>query len=169
MSIEKGITCSYTPDIYAEGYIAFVCPFVSRGKQCLWTTCIFFRVICLDCWKDHIGTLDSGERSLLFGLLVMFSIGVPGHHRECIDEVMICPTTPCQWRSIAAEFYQKWNFPHAFGALDGKHIAVRGPGGSGSTYFNYKQLYSVVLLALLDANYKFLWADIGGRGSASDV
>ena len=24
MSIEKGITCSYTPGIYAEGYIAFV-------------------------------------------------------------------------------------------------------------------------------------------------
>ena len=28
MSIEKGITCSYTPGIYAEGYIAFVFPFV---------------------------------------------------------------------------------------------------------------------------------------------
>ena len=28
MSIEKGITCSYTPDIYAEGYITFVFPFV---------------------------------------------------------------------------------------------------------------------------------------------
>ena len=26
MSIEKGITCSYTPGIYAEGYIAFVFP-----------------------------------------------------------------------------------------------------------------------------------------------
>ena len=28
MSIKKGITCSYTPDIYAKGYIAFVFPFV---------------------------------------------------------------------------------------------------------------------------------------------
>ena len=28
MSIEKGITCSYTHGIYAEGYIAFVFPFV---------------------------------------------------------------------------------------------------------------------------------------------
>ena len=28
MSIEKGIMCSYTPGIYAEGYIAFVFTFV---------------------------------------------------------------------------------------------------------------------------------------------
>ena len=28
MSIEKGSMCSYTPGIYAEGYIAFVCSFV---------------------------------------------------------------------------------------------------------------------------------------------
>ena len=88
---------------------------------------------------------------------------------EYIDEVMICPTTPAQWRPIAAEFYQKWKFPHVCGALDGKHIAVRCPGKSGSTYFNNKTFYSIVLLALVDANYKFLWADIVGRGSASDA
>ena len=38
-------------------------------KQCLRT--IYFRVIYLDCWKDHICTLDSGEWSLPFGLLVL--------------------------------------------------------------------------------------------------
>ena len=30
MSIEKELTCSYTPGIYAMGYIAFVFPFVGR-------------------------------------------------------------------------------------------------------------------------------------------
>ena len=82
---------------------------------------------------------------------------------------MTCPTTPAQWQQITEEFYRKWNFPHACGALDGKHIAIRCPGGSGSTYFNYKKFYSIVPLALVDANYKFLWADVGGRGSASDA
>ena len=80
---------------------------------------------------------------------------------------MVCPTTPDEWRPITAQFYRKWNIPHACGALDGKHIAIRCPGGSGSTYFNYKKFYSVVLLALVDADYKIMWADIGGRGSAS--
>lgn len=82
---------------------------------------------------------------------------------EYIDEVMMCPTTPDQWRPITAQFYQKSNFPHVCGALDVKHIAIRCPAVSGSTYFNYKKFYSIVLLVLMDAVYKFLWADIGGQ------
>ena len=37
MSIEKGIMCSYTLIIYAEGYIAFVFPFVH------WSVPLFIR------------------------------------------------------------------------------------------------------------------------------
>ena len=29
--------------------------------------------------------------------------------------------------------------------------------------------FSVVLFALAEANYKFIWADIGGKGSASEA
>ncbi|KAJ8019719.1 Protein ALP1-like [Holothuria leucospilota] len=88
---------------------------------------------------------------------------------EYIDEVMPVPTTKAEWRRIADEYYQKWNFPHTCGSLDGKHVACKCPPASGSTYFNYKKFYSVVLLAMVDADYKFLWADIGGRGAASDA
>ena len=35
--------------------------------------------------------------------------------------------------------------------------------------YNYKGIDSVVLMALVDADYKFIWADIGGMGSASDA
>ncbi len=88
---------------------------------------------------------------------------------EYTEECLPVPATPAEWENIADGFYRHWNFPHVLGALDGKHIACKCPPGSGSQYFNYKKFYSVVLLALVDADYKFIWADLGAKGSASDA
>ena len=88
---------------------------------------------------------------------------------EYKDEVISIPTTPDEWREIAETFQTRWNVPHACGALDGKHIAVRAPPRSGSLYHNYKGFFSVVLLALVDADYKFIWVDVGGNGCMSDA
>ena len=88
---------------------------------------------------------------------------------ELKDEVVICPTTPEQWRETANEFWRRWNVPHACAALDGKHCAIRCPPNSGSLYYNYKGFFSIVLLAMVDADYKFLWTDVGGYGSMSDA
>jgi len=85
------------------------------------------------------------------------------------DEVISAPRTPEQWRTIADEFHQRWNVPHACGALDGKHIYIRKPANSGSVYYNYKGYFSIVLMALVDAQYRFVWVDIGGDGSMSDA
>ena len=52
--------------------------------------------------------------------------------------------------------------------MDGKHITIRCPVGSGSKYYNYKGFYSVVLLAVVDANYNFTYVDIGTNGRVSD-
>lgn len=73
-----------------------------------------------------------------------------------------------EWERIEREFDIKWNYPGCIGALDGKHIVIRNPPKGGSDYYNYKGTYSIVLLALVDANYCFTYIDIGAQGRASD-
>jgi hypothetical protein len=79
-----------------------------------------------------------------------------------------CPTTSEEWRHVAGEYWKLWNFPNCIGALDGKHISIKQPACSGSKFFNYKHTFSIILLALVDANYKFLFCDIGSQGRCSD-
>ena len=87
---------------------------------------------------------------------------------EYIGEVFCTPTTTDGWLEIAKGFQERWNFPHACGAPDGKHVAIRKPKQSGSIYYNYKGFLSIVILVLCDANYKAIWAHVGYPGSESD-
>ena len=68
----------------------------------------------------------------------------------------MCPIDPEDWTKIEQRFRNRWIVANAVGALDGKHIAIKKPKKLGSEYFNYKGYFSLVLLALVDADYKFL-------------
>lgn len=71
-------------------------------------------------------------------------------------------------KMIANEYYKKWNFPNCCGAIDGKHVRIVCPKNTGSLFFNYKSYFSIVLLAVVDVNYKFTYVDIGAYGKEGD-
>ena len=84
------------------------------------------------------------------------------------DDHFKCPTTPEEWLSIAQLFEDRWQMPNCIGAADGKHIQILHPKHSGSQFYNYKGFYSIVLMAIVDADYNFIFADVGCQGRISD-
>ena len=84
------------------------------------------------------------------------------------DPYFTAPKSPEQWKMISAEFSDLWQFPHVIGAIDGKHVRIKAPKRSGTNYHNYKGYFSIQLLAVCDAKYKFIFADVGQYGSNND-
>jgi hypothetical protein len=73
-----------------------------------------------------------------------------------------------EWKKKGEEIYSLCQFPNSTGAIDGKHTEIHATHNSGSLFFNYKKTFSVVHLALVDANYKITIIDVGGYGKSSD-
>jgi hypothetical protein len=77
------------------------------------------------------------------------------------------PSISC-WEVKASGSDRKANLPHCIRAVDGKHIRIIKPEYSGSTYFNYKDYFSTVVLAVADSEYRFTFVDIGAYGKDCD-
>ncbi|KAJ4946069.1 hypothetical protein JOQ06_023744 [Pogonophryne albipinna] len=147
---------------------------IDASRECLIKgLCIYLNEDPEDLVKEYLATGDS-YRTIAFSYRVGFAT-VAVIAREVagaiwtalVEETMPVPQTE-DWRAIAAEFQERWNFPNCVGAIDGKHVVIQAPANSGSLYFNYKSTHSLVLLAVVDAQYLFRVVDVGGFGRSSD-
>lgn len=77
--------------------------------------------------------------------------------------------TVTSFKEIAQRFWERWQFPNCIGCIDGKHNRIKRPTNSGSMYYCYKNLYSIGLLAVTDAYYKFVIVNVGSYGKDSDA
>ena len=82
---------------------------------------------------------------------------------------MKVPSTEEEWLAIAKHFEQRWQFPNALGAVDGKHIAMQPPNDGGSYYYNYKHSHSIILMAIAGPDYECIYADIWTNGRVNDA
>lgn len=105
-------------------------------------------------------------------------------YEELKGTYLRCPRTETEWEAVAEGFWKRWNLPNTLGislsleraftrsiagAIDGKHVQVKKPPNSGSAYYNYKQHFSIVLLAVCDSRYRILYADFGNYGADGDA
>ncbi|XP_055846366.1 uncharacterized protein LOC129912239 [Episyrphus balteatus] len=78
------------------------------------------------------------------------------------------PSSESDWKAIANGFKTNWDFENCLGAMDGKHVLITKPPNSGSYFYNYKGTFSVVLFAIVNANYEFIYVHEGTNGRISD-
>ena len=79
------------------------------------------------------------------------------------------PTTGEAWEKVIHEFESCWQFPNACGAMDGQHVNITCPPSTGSMYYNYKHRFSIILYAVADAEYNFLYIEVGTNGRVNDA
>ena len=63
------------------------------------------------------------------------------------------------------------SFSYSFAAVDGSHLPIKCPNGGAQAmkqYFSFKGFYSVILMVLADAEYRFIWASVGAPGNTND-
>ena len=74
-------------------------------------------------------------------------------------------------RHYMRKFDKEWQFPFAFSAVDGSHLPIKCPIGRAQAmkqYINFKNFYLIVLMALANADYRFIWTSVGDPGNTHD-
>ncbi|CAH1962840.1 unnamed protein product [Acanthoscelides obtectus] len=116
---------------------------------------------------EHEGDYIAEQRSVTFK--ETYILQPPRETRTMLVAKQVkFPKTSEEWQEIAYNIETRWNFPNCGGSIDGKHLRIVKPANSGSYFFNYKDYHSIVLMALVNADYEFIYVNVGCNGRVSD-
>ena len=89
---------------------------------------------------------------------------------DCVKKHMPC--TEEDFNGKMKEMNERWQFPFCWAAIDGCHIPIKCPPGGAALckeYNNFKNFYFVVLMAMVDSKYRFIWSSCGFPGNSHDA
>ena len=108
-----------------------------------------------------------------------FGIGTSTAHTICSefeqaltdirDDHIHFPSNDLEISLEIDKFEEKYNFPQIAGIVDGSHIPIRAPFTNKVDYYNRKQIYSVNLQVIANADLEILHASVGYPGSIHDA
>ncbi|CAH2000627.1 unnamed protein product [Acanthoscelides obtectus] len=143
---EEGLNCTFQETLKPE------CAVKSGGGVGVFT---------LDQTGDFLPTDEADEASCSFPAIVDKGVSSSESLYEHINTLLlIFPKTSEEWQEIAYNIETRWNFPNCGGSIDGKHLRIVKPANSGSYFFNYKDYHSIVLMALVNADYEFIYVNV---------
>ncbi|XP_072002186.1 uncharacterized protein [Engystomops pustulosus] len=87
---------------------------------------------------------------------------------QYLQPIAMPSVTQETWLKAAAGFHAVTSFPNCIGAIDSKRVRVQQPPQSRSQYFNCKGHFSIVLMAVADATYRFLAIKVGAYGNPAE-
>jgi hypothetical protein len=81
------------------------------------------------------------------------------------------PSNTDQVTAKIIDMEQLWQFPCAWATVGGCHLPIVCPAGGSQArkeYHNFKDFYSIVMMAIVDAKDRFVWVSIGFPGNSHD-
>lgn len=111
--------------------------------------------------------------SALFGIGKSTACEIVDEFCSCVIKLLMpkfvkFPQTVEQLRVGVQEFEMLLGYPMCIGAVDGCHIRICPPKESAIDYYNFKGSHSIILFAVADARYRYIYFNVGSPGKNSD-
>ncbi|XP_067648025.1 uncharacterized protein [Eurosta solidaginis] len=126
--------------------------------------------------------------------IALYALGSSSEYRSIANLFGVGKATVCKiliefcnevWACMSPEYFKSFpltrtgiaqgvadfnamGYPQCIGAIDGCHIEIHPKKEEAVDYYNYKGWYSVVLLALVDAKYRFMYIHCGSPERCND-